>query len=222
MTTLCIALFSILVGIWILISAVGNGPVLAMQRVFLSPCSERETAELLKQVVSAGGIDAQWLSATGFQPVSAYRVERMSGVAGMVVWKLEGERTYVCVYLLVNTQLLFDIVTMLESGMLTTGKSKDSQLLPYDPGSFMQSFTATLPVLYRRHHEGLHTLGRFRNLVPLVSERAFEEDFSEAMAEQSAYIRSLPLWPFRIPWWYFVRRSQRHERTIAQLEKGMF
>ena len=219
MVALSIALLSILVAVWILISAVGCGPVLAMRRVFLSPCSQRETADLLKQVVCAGGIDAQWLMATGFEPAGAFHVERMSGVAGMAVWKLEGERTYICTYLLVNNQVLFDVVTMLESGMLTTGKSKDSQLLPYAPGSYMQSFTATPPVLYRRHQEGLKTLRQFRNLVPLVGSRAFEEDFSESMAKQSAYISSLKLWPFRIPWWYFVRRSQRHEKTIAQLEK---
>ena len=191
-----------------------------MQRVALSPCSEKETAELLKQVISDGAIDAQWLSSVGFQPVGAYRVERMSGVAGMVVWQLEGKHTYVCAYLLVNAQVLFDIVTLLESGMLTTGKSKDSQLLPYAPGSYMQSFTATVPVLYRRHREGLQTLERLEKLVPLTSDRSFEEYFSEAMLAQSAYIRSLSFWPFRIPWWYFVRRSQRHEMTIAQLEKA--
>ena len=191
-----------------------------MQRVALSPCSEKETAELLKQVISGGAIDAQWLSSVGFQPVGAYRVERMSGVVGMVVWQLEGNHTYVCAYLLVNAQVLFDIVTLLESGMLTTGKSKDSQLLPYAPGSYMQSFTATIPVLYRRHREGLQTLERLEKLVPLTSDRSFEEYFSEAMLAQSAYIRSLSFWPFRIPWWYFVRRSQRHEMTIAQLEKA--
>ena len=191
-----------------------------MQRVALSPCSEKETAELLKQVISGGVIDAQWLSSVGFQPVGAYRVERMSGVVGMVVWQLEGNHTYVCAYLLVNAQVLFDIVTLLESGMLTTGKSKDSQLLPYAPGSYMQSFTATIPVLYRRHREGLQTLERLKKLVPLASDRSFEEYFSEAMLAQSAYIRSLSFWPFRIPWWYFVRRSQRHEKTIAQLEKA--
>ena len=185
MITLSIALLSVLVAIWILISAVGSGPVLAMQRVYLSPCSERETAEFLSQVVSDGGIDAQWLSVIGFQPVGTYRVERMNGVAGMVVWQLADERTYVCAYLLVNKQVLFDIVTLLESGMLTTGKSKDSQLLPYAPGSFMQSFTATIPVLYRRHQEGLQTLDRLRNLMPLVGEQPFEKDFSEAMAKQS-------------------------------------
>ena len=191
-----------------------------MQRVALSPCSEKETAELLKQVISGGAIDAQWLSSVGFQPVGAYRVERMSGVVGMVVWQLEGNHTYVCAYLLVNAQVLFDIVTLLESGMMTTGKSKDSQLLPYAPGSYMQSFTATVPVLYRRHREGLQTLERLKKMVPLASGRSFEEYFSEAMLAQSAYIRSLSFWPFRIPWWYFVRRSQRHEMTIAQLEKA--
>ena len=191
-----------------------------MQRVALSPCSEKETAELLKQVISGGVIDAPWLSSVGFQPVGAYRVERMSGVVGMVVWQLEGNHTYVCAYLLVNAQVLFDIVTLLESGMMTTGKSKDSQLLPYAPGSYMQSFTATVPVLYRRHREGLQTLERLKKMVPLASGRSFEEYFSEAMLAQSAYIRSLSFWPFRIPWWYFVRRSQRHEMTIAQLEKA--
>ena len=55
----------------------------------------------------------------------------------------------------------------------------------------------------------------------LLSPRAYtavEDDFAAVMSEQLAYIRSLAFWPLRIPWWYFVRRSQRHDKPLAQLE----
>ena len=220
MTVLFVTVLSLLAGGWILVSVAGSGPVLAMHRVALSPVSENETTEFLSQVLSSGTIDAQWLSSMGFNPVGAYRVDQMPGVAGLVAWKKESERTYLCAYLLASGQVLVDIVTLFQTGMLTTGKSKDSQLLPYSPGNYMQSFTATTAVLYRRHQEGLQTLARSKKLAPLAIDGSFEADFAAVMSEQLEYIRSLALWPLRIPWWYFVRRSQRHDKTLAQLETG--
>ena len=220
MTVLLVTVLSLLIGVWILVSVAGSGPVLAMHRVALSPVSENETAKLLAQVLSSGSIDAQWLSSTGFNPVGAYRVDHMPGVAGLVTWKKDGERTYLCAYQLAGGQVLFDIVTFFQTGMLTTGKSKDSQLLPYSPGNYLQSFTATTAVLYRRHQEGLQMLSRSKKLVPLATDGSFEDDFAAVMSEQLAYIRSLVLWPLRIPWWYFMRRSQRHDKTLAQLENA--
>ncbi len=217
MTALLITCFSLLAGAWILISVAGSGPVLAMNRVTLVPVSDNETKKFLGQALSSGAIDAQWLSSSGFHPEGAYRVDKMPGVAGLVAWKKDGESTYLCAYLLVNGQILIDVVTLLQSGMLTTGKSKDSQLLPYSPGNYMQSFTTTTVVLYRRHQEGLQTLSRLKNLSPRSRGGTFEEDFASAMCEQVKYIRSLVLWPLRIPWWYFVRRSHRHNKTLDQL-----
>ncbi|MEK6269286.1 MAG: hypothetical protein N2B57_00880 [Planctomycetales bacterium] len=128
-----------------MVSVAGSGPVLAMHRVALSPVSENEITEFLSQVISSGTIDAHWLSSTGFNPVGAYRVDQMPGVARLVAWKNESERTYLCAYLLASGQVLVDIVTLFETGMLTRGKSKDSQLLPY---------SGQLPAKLHRYHRG--------------------------------------------------------------------
>jgi len=58
-----------------------------------------------------------------------------------------------------------------------------------------------------------------KNVFPLAVDGNFEEDFTGALSQQSKHIRSLALWPLRIPWWYFVRRSQRHDKTLTQLER---
>ena len=207
-------------GVWILIACAGTGPVLAMRNVRLQATKGRDAEALLERVVAAGAVDTPWLSLNAFDPVAAYQVQRMAGIAGLIAWKKRGEQTYVCAYLLVNGNVLLDVVTICEHGMLTTGKSKDSQLLPTPPGSYLQSFTATLAVLYRRHQEGLQTLSRLADMTPLAGEGEFENDFATALERQSEFIRSLTLWPLRMPWWYLVRRGQRHEKTVGQLAKA--
>ncbi len=206
--------------VWVLVACAGSGPVLAMRNVQLQATAGRAAEVLLERVVATGAVDTPWLSLNAFDPVAAYQVERMAGIAGLVAWQKRGERTYVCAYLLANGNVLIDIVTICEQGMLTTGKSKDSQLLPTPPGSYLQSFTATLAVLYRRHQEGLQALARLAGMTPLAGEEEFENDFADALERQSEFIRSLALWPMRIPWWYFVRRGQRHEKTVGQLMRA--
>ena len=133
----------------------------------------------------------------------------------VVAWTRSGERTYLCVYLVANVPPQIDFITIFERGSLTTGKSKDGQLLPNGPDRFLQTFAATTAVLWRRHEAGLKVLGAKRGLLPLATAGSLEQDFSDAVKMQASYIRSLPLWPLRIPYWYFVRRHLRHEKPVA-------
>ena len=213
-------LLACVAGVWILIASVGSGPVLAMQRVILESVSDRVAESFLARVIAKKVIELQWLSMCGFEPYSAYRVIQMPGDEGLVVWKKNGERTYLSAYLLTNGEMGVDIVTICNTGILTTGKSKDSQLLPSAPGNYLQSFTATMAVIYRRHQEAMEVLARTTHMMPLISDGAFEDDFAAAMHQHSEYIRSLTIWPLRIPWWYFVRRFQRHDKTIMEFKKS--
>lgn len=208
-------LLAVAAGVWILVVVAGSLPILALDRAALEPLDTKQAEGLLAKVVSAGVVDTAWIATHNFEPTGTYRVTNMAGAPRVVAWTRSGERTYLCVYLVANLPPQIDFMTIFERGSLATGKSKDGQLLPNGPDRFLQTFTATTAVLWRRHEAGLKVLGAKRGLLPLATAGSLEQDFSDAMKMQASYIRSLPLWPLRIPYWYFVRRHLRHEKPVA-------
>ena len=52
-----------------------------------------------------------------------------------------------------------------------------------------------------------------------ASDLSFEQAISMSCINQSAYIRSLPLWPLRAPYWFFIRRRTYHGKTVEQLQR---
>ena len=218
MGSLLLVAACIAVGVWILIAVAGSGPILAMEHVAMELLSDCEAEPLVAKVITSGQIDPQWLAATGFIPQGAYRIVKMPGVAGIVAWKKEGERTWLCAYILTTQEMGIDFVTLCDDdGMLSTGKSKDGHLLPNPQGHYLQTFSATTAVLYRRHQEGLQALQRLKGISPNRLPGNIEEVFSAALDRQSRFVRSHLLWPLRVPWWYSTRRSQRHDKSLAQL-----
>ncbi len=111
---------------------------------------------------------------------------------------------------------ILDTIKLSKALILAKRKSKDGQLLPSSPDSFMQTFTATTAVLWRHHQTGLKVLAVKRSVLPLSGDGYLEEDFTAAMYRQSDHVRSLMLWPLRIPYWFFVRRHVRHEKPVAK------
>jgi len=50
----------------------------------------------------------------------------------------------------------------------------------------------------------------------------FEESFVAAINKESNYLRTLPFWPMRWPYWFFIRRGKWHNKSIKeQYEKGL-
>jgi len=207
---------ALVAGIWVLVAVAGSLPVVSLSRAQLEPLKSRQAEDALARIMVDGIVDADWASANGFEPLGVFRAENMAGSPLIVAWARSGERTYLCAYLVANNAPLVDFVTILDQGVLTTGKSKDGQLLPSSPDCFTQTFTATTAVLWRHHQTGLKVLATKRRVLPLSGEGFLEEDFIEAMSRQADYVRSLVLWPLRIPYWFFVRRHMRHGKPVMQ------
>lgn len=207
---------AVFAGIWVLVAVAGSLPVVSLSRAHLEPLKSREAEDTLARIMVDGVVDADWTATNGFEPAGVFRVNNMAGSPLVVAWARRGERTYLCAYVVANNPPIVDFVTVLDEGGLTTGKSKDGQLLPSSPGSFMQTFTATTAVLWRHHQTGLRVLAAKRGVVPLTGDGFLEEDFSEAMSRQGDYVRALLLWPLRIPYWFFVRRHLRHGKPVAK------
>ena len=82
----------------------------------------------------------------------------------------------------------------------------------------MQTFgVADAEELWGHHQEALDYLSSTHGLTPISNDNTLQDDLSSALAAQAAFIRSLPLWWLRIPYWFFVRRLTRHNKPVSEL-----
>ena len=204
--------------VWILISVVGSVPVLSIGDARLEPLGDEEARQCLTDVISQGAVEVQWAAAHDFQPTGAYRVINLPGSLKLVAWTQAETPTYLCVYVILDTRTEIDFVTACGDKILTSGTTKDGHLLPTAPGSWMQSFSpSSASELWSRHEEAIKYLSEVADFQPGQFTPDLPNDFARAMRRHSEYIRSLPLWPLRMPYWYFVRRKIRHNKSIRQL-----
>ena len=100
---------------------------------------------------------------------------------------------------------------------LTTANAKVAFTFPRQPGAFMQSilFRPFFEV-WQRHLEAEAYLRGHFNLPISRSTVSWRDDNLRAIKAQMAYIRSLPLWFLRGPWWYFVTRNLRNNVSIEE------
>ena len=87
----------------------------------------------------------------------------------------------------------------------------------------MQSFSGiSLDEQLARHiemQEYLSSAGGAR-LSQLV--KPFEEIFIESIDKQVEFVRSIPLWPLRGAYWFFIRRRLWHNKSVLQQhQRGM-
>jgi hypothetical protein len=109
-------------------------------------------------------------------------------------------------------------LTVRDEKSLTSGTSKDGQLFPARAGGWKQSFpVSSASELWSRHKDALEYLSEVAGFQPAKGTRDLPDEFVRAMRSESEHVRSIPLWPLRIPYWYFVRRNVRHGKSIRQL-----
>lgn len=194
----------------------GAASVFAMSRTTVAlldaddqPRVYRKTAALARP---------EWLDAEGFSPAGAYRVSNPMMSVELAAWQHPVEPIYICVYLLPNGQKSMDIVTLYSDDMaLTTGTNRDGHTLPTSPGTFMQTFSNdSIESLWRKHLEAEQALIRYLRSKPSPTSMSFAEAIQDGMASQAGYVRSLPAWPLRMPYWFFVRRFRLHNKTVEE------
>jgi hypothetical protein len=205
-------------GLWVIIAIAGALPVFSFKNTHLSKVSTDQAGQLLKQIYAQSLVlDSEELHNEGFVPLGVFTAEGIPGQPKIITWEQTGEATWLCGYLLPNGQCQFDLVSLLAAAMLTTGSTKDGQLFPTPTNGYVQTFDLkTLAEFLEHHRNGLDFLSNSYGLIPDHSQN-FADTFETSIREQGRFIRSLPLWIARIPWWYFTRRSSRHNCSIQQL-----
>jgi hypothetical protein len=213
-----IALYSVgaLALAWLVLSVSGSWPVLSMSHARLEPLGDKEARSCLETVLALGAVDTQWAAAHHFQPAGAYRATHLA--AKVVAWTQEGEPSYLCVYLIFNARTETEFITVCGEKVLATGRTKDTHLFPTPRGSWQQSFsTSSIGELWSLHLEASKYLSEITDFRPAKYAPNLQDDFTRAMRREAEHVRSLPLWPLRIPYWYFVRRNALHNKSIRQL-----
>jgi hypothetical protein len=157
-----------------------------------------------------------WAAANGFELLGTYRA---LGVP-TAVWLSKAECTYLCIYSIGAVDIATDLTGQND---VTTCTNRGALLFPSRPGVWKQVITnRNLDDVLRLHREAVSYLrGRLR--IDYAKEmREFPNAMAESMRLQMAHVRSLPLWPLRWPYWYFVRPWKLVNKTIReQLKTGL-
>jgi hypothetical protein len=162
-----------------------------------------------------------WLSEHGFEWDGGYS---FMGIL-IAAWTHESEPTYFCLYLKGGSQSFTDFVTVLNGGRgaLTTGSTRDGLLMPKGPGDYHQAFPGkTLDESWQLHRQALDYLCGRPGTSIAGGPGGFSEALIEGVAGQARFVRSLPLWPLRWPYWFFIRRFRMNNKTVReQIESGL-
>lgn len=161
--------------------------------------------------------DEPWASEQGFEFVGVYLLSVYVGTTRITAWSQPDKHRFFCVYS-IEGKTTWDFVTEFEGDVsLTTGSTKDGQLMPDAPRSFTQVFEGT-PVhgLWSEHVKSEEFLMKASGLRQRSRPISFEDSFIGGTKAQVAYIRSLPFWPLLGVYWYFVRRHKLKNRSVEQ------
>ncbi len=160
-----------------------------------------------------------WAAEHGFVLRGAFRP---LGVT-TCVWIHDSERTFFCLYSM-RGKTYHDFVTELgKENAVTTGSSKDSLLFPLPAGEWKQALPGrSLDELWRLHREAVSYVRNHAGVRLVQEAKDFPESIADGIRRDMDYVRSLPLWPLRWPYWYFVRRPRLTNKTVReQVESGL-
>ncbi|MBN1672015.1 MAG: hypothetical protein JXR37_13330 [Kiritimatiellae bacterium] len=158
-----------------------------------------------------------WATRQGFAVVNGY-VFRSTSRIFMAVWQRGAESVYFVMYVAAQNQRHYDFVTLFaDEAMLTSGNSYDGALLPPAPDTYVEAFPGQpYPDLWQRHQTAQRFLLEQRGSTVARADQPFETVLATAVNRQIAHIRSLPFWPFRGLYWWFVRRQKMANRSVAE------
>ena len=190
-----------------------------MPRATLKPM-QPDDAEAERRMGEAA-LDQTWLSEQSFQWENAYHFHSFIGKVTVRAWRQPESATFLCQYVFQGGKTTTDIVSIFSLDKrvgLTTGSTRDAQFMPHRPGIFVQSFSGVdTATLWQRHTESEVVVADVTGVNPEPVNRSFDELLLDAIRDQMEYVRSLPLWPLRAPYWYYIKRFRVHNKPVRAL-----
>lgn len=199
---------------------VGALMVLAMARggATLDPESREKFVDAGNDVVRMG----TWAEEQGFEFDGLYVFRVIGTAVRIMAWRLPHEPTWLCLNIPPGRPVMPEFTTVLNgTGGVTTGASRDGLLLPLPEGQYQQAFIgADLRDLWQRHRDAVRWLVQSRGAEVRSDNESFVDGFGAALVSQSHHATSLPLWPLRMPYWFYVRRRRMANKSVREQIEG--
>jgi len=158
-----------------------------------------------------------WAVNQGFEFCGGFRLDTGTPIF-VAAWQKPGQSEYLLEYQAPHLTHYDRVTIFAEDHALTTASTKDAQFLPQPIGSFVQSFPGLeLDELMERHEGGRKYLRGEYGLMPVFIDAKIDELVNQAILRQMQYVRSIPFWAFRGPWWYFVNRETLKGQPVEVL-----
>jgi hypothetical protein len=159
-----------------------------------------------------------WIQENGYEFMAAYHFMQTQ----LAAWRKRGGVTDLVIYA-TQTKLAYDLVTYLrDDNSLTTSIGGEIGMFPLAKGAYKEGLDLhTLADLDTAHQGSLEILASRRGLRPSAAAPDFEENLLRSVHEQMDHVKSLPLWPLRGVYWFFVNRRRLRNRTVEdQIQRG--
>lgn len=169
----------------------------------------------------------EWAKSNGFEYVGSYRMRAGVANAEIWAWRRTDRPTFLCKYMVRAgnaSKTSYDLMTeFADEVSITTCNTKDGSSMPLVPGAYMQSFSPIdFDGRWQKHIEAENYLMDYGGARLEMNDTPFEQAFIDAIRRQTDYIRTLPLWPVRGMYWFFIRKHLLHNKSLqTQHEKGM-
>ena len=159
---------------------------------------------------------APWAVRHGLEFLGGFRLLLQSEPM-IFAWRSTATSEFFCQYQQ-GGQLQYDIVSIFGPRLgMTTTSTKDTFTLPQPPGVCVQAFPGQdLDGLWNRHVASREAFVRVFG-EPQYRGEEFESLVLGSLRRQAEYVRSLPFWQFRGPWWFFVGRDRKKNRLASEV-----
>ncbi|MCP4645471.1 MAG: hypothetical protein GY851_33820 [bacterium] len=165
--------------------------------------------------------DADRALAKGFSQFEGMFTFRAGASGFLAVWRHTEHPTYFVLFLTGGKKALTFITEFSPDLDLTTANIKDAQLAPQAPGRYLQTFSKiSLDELLDRHLAAARYITTMGGVHVEPVPWGFEDAFTKGEAIHGSYIQTLPAWPLRAPYWFYIRRRLLHNKSVEQLHKS--
>ena len=165
--------------------------------------------------------DADWAFAKGFGQFEGMYTFQAGATATLGVWRHTQHPTYFVLFLVGLKKMLVLITEFSPHLDLTTGATMDLQFCPQAPGHYLQTFSRLSPdQMLDRHLAAARHITTMGGVQVEPVPWGFEEAFTKGEMAQGDYIQTLPAWPLRAPYWFYVRKRLCHNKSVEQLHRS--
>lgn len=155
-----------------------------------------------------------WAQAHGFQWAGAYRFAQVV----VLGWEHPTLERAFCIYSAAGKAVCEFNTGFEDDTRLSTSNMRDTFFLPSRPGVFKQAFlNRNHEAIWKIHSETEACFYETYGRRVATKSGTFSQSLINSCARQMKYVRSLPLWPLRSPWWYCVNRFTKPNRPVREL-----